>query len=127
MSTSSRGMGKDNLMQPRYFALIQMPSSEVPRTLHYSGLPVAEDTGKPSRGKLPIANVVVIEQEVDGSAAVNRYTADGEFAGDTWHPSLDEAFEQVGFEFGEGLGLVQVIPDGVKDAKGYALARARRP
>jgi hypothetical protein len=42
-----------------------------------------------------------------------RYTADGTFAGDTWHQSLDDAKGQADFEYGKALGSWQQIPEDV--------------
>ena len=42
-----------------------------------------------------------------------RYTAEGEFGGDTWHPSLDAAREQVEYEYEEALGEWVHVPAGV--------------
>lgn len=55
----------------------------------------------------PIANLPApsrVEIELDGerdeSCSMCRYTDAGEFCGDTWHESLDAAFEQALFEYG---------------------------
>lgn len=114
-------------MQPRYFAFVQMAVHDEPRSHHFIGFPVTDGIQEHRRDTLPIARVVVIEQEVDGSATVNRYAADGGFGGDTWHSSLEEAIDQVRFEFGKGLGALQLIPDSVNDAKEYALTQVPNP
>jgi hypothetical protein len=55
-----------------------------------------------------------------------RYTAAGDFAGDTWHESLDKAKGQAQFEYGQALGPWHEIPEAV--AKGaeveFALNKA---
>jgi hypothetical protein len=47
-----------------------------------------------------------VEIELDGSEAeacmMYRYTADGRFCGDTWHPSFEDAIEQAKYEYGLG-------------------------
>jgi hypothetical protein len=45
-----------------------------------------------------------IEIELDGSEAepcmMYRYTHDGHFCGDTWHETLEAAFQQAEYEYG---------------------------
>lgn len=45
-----------------------------------------------------------VEIELDGCEAkaciMYRYTDDGRFCGDTWHPSFEEALEQAKYEYG---------------------------
>jgi hypothetical protein len=48
---------------------------------------------------MPIAEALLIEVEADG-VFLFRLSADGQFAGDTWHESVEEAKEQAKFEFG---------------------------
>ncbi len=55
-----------------------------------------------------------------------RYTAQGEFAGDTWHQTLEDAKAQAAAEYGEALSDWQDIPDGVSDAEAYAIEAAAR-
>jgi hypothetical protein len=47
--------------------------------------------------RMPTAAWVLLEG-VDGHYELFRYSADGEFAGDTWHDTLDEAKRQAAFE-----------------------------
>jgi hypothetical protein len=53
--------------------------------------------------QMPDAAWVVIE-EVNGSCYLSRYSNNGDFAGDTWHETVDEAKRQARFEYD--------IPDG---------------
>ena len=48
--------------------------------------------------RLPTAIRVEIEQEGDGFFLF-RYDSNGQFAGDTWHQSVDEAKSQAKFEY----------------------------
>lgn len=56
-------------------------------------------TGPEETGEFPPAAFVEIESDGSGFFLM-RYDADGEFSGDTWHQSLEEAKEQAHFEFG---------------------------
>lgn len=55
------------------------------------GMPVAHE-------KMSDAAWVVIEER-DGSCTLIRYSRAGEFAGDTWHPTFEEAKRQARFEY----------------------------
>jgi hypothetical protein len=57
-----------------------------------------------------------------------RYTASKDFAGDTWHQSLDEAKRSAEFEYGEALGAWEELPEAVAEGAeaDYALGKARR-
>lgn len=46
----------------------------------------------------PAPSFVVIEEQ-EGAFSLLRYTRSGEFAGDTWHLTLDEAKAQAEFEY----------------------------
>jgi len=54
--------------------------------------------GHETTGDLPVALRVEIVTTGDGIYLI-RYGKDGEFCGDTWHQSIDEAKEQACFEF----------------------------
>lgn len=73
---------------------------------------------------LPWPAVVVIDTRPDGVFLV-RYAEDGQFAGDTWHPTVDEARSQASYEFGTTLGDWTSVPADVADLAGYALGEAR--
>jgi len=72
------------------------------------------------------AQAVLIEVEPDGSAQVYRYALDGEFAGDTWHESKQEAREQLEFEYGPAVGPWSEVPATIADPHEYALDWGRR-
>ena len=44
--------------------------------------------------------VEIIPEATGGSFMLFRYTKDGEDCGDTWHETLDDAFDQAAFEYG---------------------------
>ena len=74
---------------------------------------------------MPPAQAVLMEVEGNGSAQVYRYTLDGEFAGDTWHESKENAQDQLEFEYGGSVGTWSEVPREVADAHEYLLAWAR--
>lgn len=51
------------------------------------------------------------------------YTAEGEFAGDTWHMDLDEAKDQASFEYGDAVQECQELPEEIDDPLAYVLSR----
>ena len=53
----------------------------------------AEDLPRPDR-------VEIQPESPDGPYFMFRYTADGEFCGDTWHETWAEALRQAKFEYG---------------------------
>ena len=89
------------------------------RAAQTSGFPL-----DPSK-MLPVADVVllVIDRE-PGATMLFRYTAHGDFGGDTFHTSSDEALEQATFEYGEALGSWIDVPDDISDAHAFAVAYA---
>jgi hypothetical protein len=45
------------------------------------------------------ARIEIEPENPDGPFFMYRYTAAGEPCGDTWHPTLEEAFAQAAFEY----------------------------
>lgn len=69
--------------------------------------------------ELPLAAILLIERSESGVLLI-RYAANGRFAGDTWHPNLDEAKEQVTCEFGEeAVSAWKEIPADVSDVVAF--------
>ena len=50
--------------------------------------------------ELPLPDRVEIEANGEGAFIMNRYTSAGEYCGDTWHRSLEDAFAQAALEYG---------------------------
>lgn len=74
------------------------------------GKPPMSDAEPDQRESLPPTAVVFLV--FDDGWYVERYGADGSFAGDTWHPSRDEAEHQVAYEFdGTSAVWIEVPPD----------------
>jgi hypothetical protein len=75
-----------------------------------------QETGEVVR--LPPPAALVIEERPDGFFLV-RISADGEFAGDTWHRDLAEAFGQAEFEFSQPTEDWQAVPETAQDPIGF--------
>lgn len=73
---------------------------------------------------LPAPDVILLIAGPDPGAMLFRYTAEGELGGDTWHPSLDSAREQVEYEYEDALGDWVHVPAAVDDAHAYAVQYA---
>ena len=67
---------------------------------------------------------VVLAVSDGTSAMLYRYAADGTFAGDTWHESLEEAKAAAEEEYGLALQAWREVPADVTDAHAYAIANA---
>ena len=74
--------------------------------------------------RLPPADVVLLVASGDPDAMVFRYTAFGELAGDSWHPTVADAKAQAGAEYGDALLPWEAVPDAVGDAHAYAITFA---
>ena len=101
----------------RCFALVG-PLTGERRVTQTQGFPIDADK------MLPTADVILLVAGDDPGAMLFRYTAEGEFGGDTWHPSLESAREQVAYEYEDALGEWVHVPTDVEDAHGYAIRYA---
>ena len=73
---------------------------------------------------LPVADVVLLVSQEDASAMLFRYTAHGEFGGDTLHGTVHEAQLQAAEEYEDALIGWEEVPDGVGDAHVFAIRYA---
>ena len=73
---------------------------------------------------LPVADVILLVAGNDPGVMLFRYTAHGDFGGDTYHSTADEAHEQASYEYGEALGAWLEVPDDVVDAHAFAVQYA---
>jgi len=73
---------------------------------------------------LPIADVILLVAGNEPGVMLFRYTAHGDFGGDTYHATPQEALEQASFEYGDALGEWMAVPDDVVDAHAFAVAYA---
>src|SRR2546423_10232997 len=85
---------------------------------HTAGFPLDESK------LLPIADVVLLVDAGNASAMLFRYTAHGEFGGDTWHPTAEAAKEQAEEEYGDALGAWLEVPDEIADPHVFAVQYA---
>jgi hypothetical protein len=68
--------------------------------------------------------VILLIAGPDPGAMLFRYTAHGEFGGDTWHPSLESAREQVDYEYEDSVGEWIHVPPDIEDPHAWAVQYA---
>lgn len=91
------------------------------KTKHYMGLP-PEVTNNINKAKiLKVAKVLVVFDTVVNGYELYRYDKNGEFAGDTWHETEDDATEQAKFEFNLKGIYWRHIPRDIDDPIKYAI------
>jgi hypothetical protein len=76
---------------------------------------------------LPDADVVLLvagSTPTDPGAMLFRYTAHGEFGGDTLHPTAAAARQEALDEYGDALGPWIEIPPDVQDAHTFSVRYA---
>lgn len=95
-------------------------SKKITKTKHYVGLPPELTEGEDNRRILPLPDVLIIEETQEG-IFLYRYTSKGDFCGDTWHNTIDEAKEQAKFEYGDSINEWKQIPNDVKDIIAYVI------
>jgi len=108
-------------MAYRLIALItgDLAEGEEPKVLQLVGFPPGLVDPEDHRERLPWPRILVLEVETDGYS-LYRYTEAGDFGGDTWHMSLEDAKHQAEFEFGERLGPWREVPEEVSDPIAFA-------
>jgi hypothetical protein len=107
----------------RLFALVRGRRGSI-KVRHVVGAP-PEPGQRPSGQLLPWPDVVILEEDPDGSTYLYRLTRSGTHCGDTWHPSQEDAQRQASYEYGDALGEWQRIPDIVRDPQEFAASVAR--
>jgi len=88
------------------------------RAIHTGNYPLVPEK------MLPLADVVILVADDDPGAMLFRYTAHGEFGGDTWHLDVEEAQESAIYEYGEALQPWVEVPAEVADVHEYAVKYA---
>ena len=73
---------------------------------------------------LPVADVVLIASDATGGAMMFRYTAHGDFGGDTLHETVADAKSAAEAEYEEALLPWEDVPDDVSDAHAFAVRYA---
>jgi hypothetical protein len=101
----------------RQLALIG-PLAGERRAAHTGGYPLAPEK------MLPEADVVLLIAGDDSGAMLFRYTAHGEYGGDTWHATAVDARDLAANEYGSALGEWVEVPEAVTDAHAYAVQYA---
>ncbi|MDQ3950252.1 MAG: hypothetical protein M3282_07885 [Gemmatimonadota bacterium] len=104
-------------VRSRWVALVGVLTHER-RVAHTAGFPLDPEK------MLPVADVVLVVANDDAGAMLFRYTAHGEFGGDTWHATLAEAQEQAAYEYGDALLSWMEVPGEVTDAHAFAVQYA---
>ena len=86
----------------------------------------AQTTGFPldPSKMLPVADVILLVGGKEEGAMLFRYTAHGDFGGDTFHSNAEEALEQAAFEYGDALGEWLTVPDDIIDPHAFAVQYA---
>ena len=68
-----------------------------------------------------LPNIINRPYDTDGSAMLFRYTVHGEFAGDTWHPTVEGAREHAIYDYSDALDAWIDVPNDVPDAHAFAI------
>ena len=111
-------------MSKRQFATLRATTSE-PKVRHLMGFPPELVPGAGEQVLLPEPELLVIDGESEQGFFLYRLTRSGEFGGDTWHASIEEALEQAKFEYSDRIGGWHDIPVGAPDACDYAVSVIR--
>lgn len=96
----------------RFFAWVD-ESGVQPRTQHCVGVPPGPGEID-SRVPMPMTRVVLTLEGTDGWF-LERFAADGTFAGDTWHQDEEAARRQADFEYSDRLGHWRPAPADVDE------------
>ena len=102
----------------RLMALIG-PLAGERRAVHTANHPLSPEQ------MLPDADVVLLVGDDRDGTMVFRYTAHGEFGGDTLHASIAEAKAETAAEYDDALLEWEDVPDHVGDAHTFAVRHAR--
>ena len=78
----------------------------------------------PSKMLPPPDVILLVADDADPGAMLFRYTVHGEFGGDTWHESVDDAREHAIYDYSDALGDWVDVPVDVEDAHAYAIQYA---
>jgi len=110
-------------MKTRLLSILSaiQPTQDV---IHYKGLPPILTGGIDTRQQMDSALYLVIEVTSEG-VFLNRFDAQGECVGDTWHMNIDDAKDQALGEFKDLIQDWEDIPSDVEDVAVYGLARAK--
>ena len=102
----------------RLMALVA-PLSRERHAVHTANHPLSPEA------MLPVADVVLLVSDDREGTMVFRYTAHGEFGGDTLHSSIAEAKAETAAEYDEALLAWEEVPEEIGDAHSFAVRYAR--
>lgn len=105
-----------------YYSLISEQKFKL-KVPHYIGNPPVSKDAEKNKTLLPIAGVVIIEKR-QGAIYLERYDNDGQWGGNTWHKTIEDAKNQAKFEYGDSLIKWIEIHESVNDPVKYALEAA---
>ena len=111
------GSAVSNHSQTRLFALVGAFTGKR-REFHTGGYPLVPEK------MLPMADVVLLIADREPGAMLFRYTAHGEFGGDTLHDSVEDAQRQAAEEYGDALLPWEEVPPEAAEAHAYAIQHA---
>jgi len=109
-------------MPQRQIALLTGHPTE--ETRQFRGMPPELTQGVDSREPMPEAKMLIITLKKDG-IFLERFSGEGEFAGDTWHQSVLEAKQQAEAEYGDRVGTWTPVPVDVEDVVAFGLEKLR--
>src|SRR5215212_5418592 len=69
---------------------------------------------------MPVADVLLLVSDDGETAMVSRYTAHGDFGGDTFHMTVAAAKAETKAEYDEALMPWEEVPADIADAHAYA-------
>ena len=75
------------------------------------------------REQMPPAAVLLIESDSEGNFFLERFAEDGQFAGDTWHKTIEDAQYQATCEYENSLSDWIAVPPDDEDVVAFALGR----
>ena len=104
-------------MSRRRIALVG-PLSGERRSVHTAGYPMSPDA------MLPWADVVLLIDSGSDGCMLFRYTAFGDYGGDTPHDTRADAEAQAEYEYGTALLKWIDVPEDVIDAHAFAIRYA---
>jgi hypothetical protein len=107
----------------RFFARVDRARVTRPSS-NFVGLPPELTEGEDHRRPLPHPDLLILKADAAG-VYLFRYSAAGEFGGDTWHQTFNDAQAQAVFEYGEAVGDWEEIPAAEPDAESYAIKAVR--
>jgi len=111
-------------MYKRLYTIIK-ETKHHPKTRQFLGFPPELTEGKDYRIPLPWPKILIIEETHEGFF-LYRYDVNKNFAGDTWHMTLEDAKYQANSEYKNLLGEWKEIPKDVKDAIDFAIKQVSR-